>query len=138
MMTFRVREKAKKPNQPRLRFDLETLRDPDVARTYQAKKGGKFAPFIGLRDEDMDINSMISSCRTAVADTASEIFGNGRRRKKHRVTRDVLDLCDESRDLKKTRYEAEGANEYREASKVIQKAVKKSKGGLDRCSVRGD
>ena len=32
MMTFQVRLKmARKPNQPRLRFDLEKLRNPDVA-----------------------------------------------------------------------------------------------------------
>ena len=41
MMTFRVRlKKARKPNQQRLRFDLEKLRDPDVACTFQATIGG--------------------------------------------------------------------------------------------------
>ena len=41
MMTFRIRlKKARKPNQPRLRFDLEKLRDPDVACTFQALIGG--------------------------------------------------------------------------------------------------
>ena len=35
MMTFRVHLKeVKKPNQPRLRFDLEKLRNPDVACTF--------------------------------------------------------------------------------------------------------
>ena len=35
MMTFRVcLKKAKKTNQPRLRFDLEKLRDPAVACTF--------------------------------------------------------------------------------------------------------
>ena len=43
--------------------------------------------------------------------------------KKPWVTKDVLDLCDERRNLKKKRYEAEGAKEYR----GIQKAVKKAK-----------
>ena len=37
------------------------------------------------------------------------------------------DLCDERRDLKKKRYEAEGAKEYREANRRVQKAVKKAK-----------
>ena len=46
-------------------------------------------------------------------DAASEILGKERRRKKPWVTKDVLDLCDERRDLKKKRYEAEGAKEYR-------------------------
>ena len=45
------------------------------------------------------------------------------------ITEDVLDLCDERRDLKKKRYKAEGAKEYREANRRIQKAVKKAKGG---------
>ena len=43
------------------------------------------------------------------------------------VTKDVLDICDKRRDLKKKRYEAEGAKEYREANRRIQKAVKKAK-----------
>ena len=43
------------------------------------------------------------------------------------VTRDVLDLCDDKRELKKKRYEAKGAKEYREANRRIQKAVKKAK-----------
>ena len=64
---------------------------------------------------------------TAVTDAASEILGKERRRKKTWVTKDVLDLCDERRDLKKKRYEAEGAKEYREANRRVQKAVKKAK-----------
>ena len=59
MMTFQVRlKKARKPNQPRLRFDLEKLKDPDVACTFQATIDGKFTPLIGLKDEDMDIDTM--------------------------------------------------------------------------------
>ena len=128
MMTFQVRlKKTRKPNQPRLRFDLEKLRDPDVACTFQATIGGKFAPLIGMRDEDMDMDTMITTYNTAVTDAASEILGKERRRKKPWVTKDVLDLCNERRDLKKKRYKAEGAKEYREANRRIQKAVKKAK-----------
>ena len=83
MMTFRIRLKeARKPNQPRLRFDLENLRDPDVACTFQATIGGKFAPLIRLSDEDMDTDTMITTYNTAVTDAASEILGKERRRKK--------------------------------------------------------
>ena len=64
---------------------------------------------------------------TAVTDAASEMLRNERRRKKPWVIGDVLDLCDERRDLKKKRYEAEGAKEYREENKRIQKAMKKAK-----------
>ena len=103
MMTFRVRlKKARKPNQPR--FNHEKLRDLDVACTFQATIGGKFASLTGLSVEDMDIDTMITTYNTAVTDAASEILGKERRRKTPWVTKDVLDLCDERRDLKKKRY----------------------------------
>ena len=57
----------------------------------------------------------------------SVILGKECRRKKPWVTTDVLDLCDERRDLKKKRYEAEGEKEYREADRRIQKAMKKDR-----------
>ena len=75
-----------------------------MAGTFQATIGGKFAPLIGLRDEDIDINTMITTYDTAVTDAASEILGKERRRKKSWITKDVLDLCDERRHLKKKRY----------------------------------
>ena len=40
--------------------------------TFQAPIRGKFAPLIGLRDKDMDINTMITTDNTAVTDVASE------------------------------------------------------------------
>ena len=44
MMTFRVvLKKARKTTQPRLRFGLETLRDPDAASAFQTTIGVKFA-----------------------------------------------------------------------------------------------
>ena len=72
------------------------------------------------------MDTVITTYNTAVTDAASEILGKERRRKKPWVTKNVLDLCDERRDLKK-RYEAEGAKEYREANRRVQKAVKKAK-----------
>ena len=43
-------KKTKKPTQSRLRFDLDRLRNPDVAGKFQATIGGKLAPLINLRD----------------------------------------------------------------------------------------
>ena len=76
MMTFRVRlKKTKKPIQSRLGFDLENVRNRDVADSFQATIGGKFALHINLRDDDIDIDSMITTYNTAVTDTVSEILG---------------------------------------------------------------
>ena len=119
--------KVRKPNHPRLKVNLEKLRDRVVACTFQPTIAGKYAPLIGLTDEDKNINTMITTCSTTVTDTASEILEQERRRKKPWVTKDVLDLCDEKRDLKKKGYKAEGAKEYRKANRRIRKAVKKTK-----------
>ena len=128
MITFRVRlKKARKPNQPRQRFDLEKLKDPDLACTFQATIGGKFTPLIGLRDEDMGIDTMITTYNTAATNAANEILEKGRRRKKPWVTTAVFDVFDESRDLKKKQYEAEGAKEQEDSE-----GSEESKGGLDR------
>ena len=54
-----------------------------MACTFQAMTGGKFAPLIGLSDEDMDIDTMITPYKTAVTDAASEILGKERHRKSH-------------------------------------------------------
>ena len=50
---------------------------------------------------------MITTYNTAVTDTAGEILGKERRRKKSCI----IDLCAERRDLKKRRYEEQGAKE---------------------------
>ena len=52
------------------------------------------------------MDTMITTDNTAVTDAASEVLGKERRRKKPWVTKDVLDLCYERRELKKKRYEA--------------------------------
>ena len=79
-----------------------------MACTFQAI-GGKFAPLTGLRDDGMDISTMITIYNTAVTDAANATLGKERRKKKPWVTRAVLNLCDERRYLKKKRYAAEGA-----------------------------
>ena len=45
-----------------------------MACTFQGTIGGKFAPLIGLSDEDMDTDTMITTYNTAVTDAASEIL----------------------------------------------------------------
>ena len=63
-----------------------------MACTLQATVGRKFTPLIGLSDEDMNSDIMITTYNTAVTDAAGEILGKERRRKKPWVTKDVLDL----------------------------------------------
>ena len=63
-----------------------------MACNFQATIGGKFAPPTGLKDEDRDNNTMITTYNTAVTDAASKILGKERQRKKPWVNKDVLDF----------------------------------------------
>ena len=88
MMTFRLRlKKISKPKHTRLKFDLEKLKDPNVLESFQAMIGGRFAPLTIMSNEDTDIDSMITTFNTAVTETASEILGKHRQKKKN------LDHC---------------------------------------------
>ena len=50
--------------------------------TFQAMIGGEFAPLTIMSNNDTDIDSMITTFNTAVTETASEILGKLRQKKK--------------------------------------------------------
>ena len=102
MMTFRLRlKRISKPKHTRLKFDLEKLKDPNVLETFQTMIGGRFAPLTVMSNKDTDTDSMITTFNTAVTETASEILGKHRQKKKPWITADILHLCDKRRELKK-------------------------------------
>ena len=83
MMTFHLRlKRISKPKHTRLKFDLKKFKDPNVLETFQAMIGGKFAPLTIMNNEDTHLDSMITTFNTAVTETASEILGKHRQKKK--------------------------------------------------------
>ena len=56
--------------------------------------GRKFAPLTIMNNAGADMDSMMTTFNTAVAETASEILGKHRQKKKLGVTAEDLDLCD--------------------------------------------
>ena len=58
-----------------------------MAWTFQATISGKFEQLIGLKDDDMDIDTMITNYNTAMIHAASEILGIDRKRKKPSITK---------------------------------------------------
>ena len=89
--------------------------------------GGRFAPLTIMSNEDTDIDSMITTFNTAATETASEILGKHRRKKKPWITADILDLCDKRRELRKKRFELEGSEKYKEVNNDIKRCMKKAK-----------
>ena len=129
MMIFHFRlKRTSKPKHTRLKFDLEKLKDPNVLETFQAMVGGRFAPLTIMSNEDTDIDSMITTLNTAVTETASEILSKHRQKKKPWITAEILDLCDKRRELRKKRFEPEGAEKYKEVNDNIKRCMKKAKG----------
>ena len=95
MMIFHLRlKRISKPKHTRLKFDFEKLKDPNVLETFQAMIGGKFAHLTIMNKEDTDLDSMSTTLNTAVTETASEILGKHRQKKKPWITAEILDLCD--------------------------------------------
>ena len=110
MITFHLRlKRICKPKQTRLKFDLEKLKEPNVLENLQAMIGGKFAPLTIMNNEDADMDSMVTTFNTTVSKTASEILGKHHHQKKKTwVSAEILDLCNERRELRKKRIELEG------------------------------
>ena len=89
--------------------------------------GGKFAPLTIMNNEDTDLDSMNTTFNTAVIETASEILGKHRQKKKSWDTEEILDLCKKRRELRKKRFEPEGSEKYRELNNNIKRCMKKAK-----------
>jgi len=126
MMTFQLRlKKIKKPSYTRLRFDLEKLKDPKVSEDFQAMIGGKFAPLTTLGDKDVE--EMTTTFNRIFTETSTQILGKHRQSKKPWVTSDILDLCDQRRNLKREKYTAEGAKQYRIMNNKVKACMRKAK-----------
>ena len=80
-----------------------------------------------LADEDADLDSMVTHFNKAVTDTAAELLDKQRRKRKPWVTPEILDLCEQRRDLKKKRGEPEGAKDYRGIKRKIRTEMKMAK-----------
>ena len=60
-----------------------------MLEAFQAMIGGKCAPLTIMSNEDADMESMITTLNTAVTETASEIHGKHRQKKKPWVTAEI-------------------------------------------------
>ena len=69
---------------------------------------------------------MFTTFNTAVTETAIEILGNYRQKKKPWITAEFLDLCDKRRELRKKRFEPEGSEKHTEVNN-IKRCMKKAK-----------
>ena len=117
-MNFRIRlKKTKRPKNTRIKFDLDKLKDPTICEVFQATIGGNFAPLL-LLEEDAEV--LTNTFNSIMTDTAKEVLGNQRKKKKPWVNDDILRMCDARREPKNTRHST-GKAEYSEINKKIRK-----------------
>ena len=79
--------------------------------------GGKFAPLTIMSNEGTDLGSMITTFNTAVTETAIEILGKHRQKKRPWVTAEILDLCDKRREPRKKKKKKKKAEDLRNTRK---------------------
>jgi exonuclease III len=110
---------------PRIRFDLEKLNDPEIAEVFQAQIGGKFAALTTL---DSDVDTLTNNIREVLLSTAEDVLGKERRKNKPWVTNEILDLCDKRRELRHDKYTSqESRTEYQKANREVRKKMKEAK-----------
>ena len=121
MMTFRLRLQGVTKGNIRIRFNLEKLKDPNIAEIFQATIAGKFAPLLTLENQDTKTDALINSFNTAVTETVNNILGKHRPAKKIWVTDNILMLCDKQSELKQKKNTTEGGKLYREGNQQVLK-----------------
>jgi len=105
LMTIKLKLKAQRTTKnPRIRFDLEKLKDPEIVEVFQAKIGGKFA---ALNFLDSDVDTMAADIKDVLLSSAAEVLGKEKRKKQPWVTSEILDLCDKRRELRHEKYRDE-------------------------------
>ncbi|XP_037797022.1 craniofacial development protein 2-like [Penaeus monodon] len=128
MMTFRMRHsKEKKVSQRCTKFDLEKLKDREVAEKYRSSQmAGRFAPLLLLTNEEPQ--QLCDQFTDITFNTANEILGKARPIKRPRITPEILQKCEERRELKKNRFtNNESLGQYRKANKEVKRAIIKAK-----------
>ena len=83
--------------------------------------GGRFAPLATLVNEDAVLDSTYTHFKKAVSNTATELLGKQRRKRKTPVTLEMLHLCDQRLDLKKKR---DKLLRYRTEMKIAKKTYR--------------
>ena len=85
------------PKSPRIIFDLEKLKDPEVAEIFQTHVGGKCAA-LSLLDSNVDTHA--SNIKEVPLTTAEVVLGRQRKKTQPWLTNVVLDLCDKRQELR--------------------------------------
>ena len=103
MTTLKIKLKKIHGGSPsRIKFDIDKLFDHAIRADFQAEIGGRFAA-LNLIDRDLD--DVVHDFNEAITSSAMKTIGRKRLKRKPWVTDEVLALCDQRKELKKTKHQ---------------------------------
>ena len=77
MMIMKLKlKKIPKPEAPRVKYNIDRLRDRAIRESYQVKLGGRFAPLLELTDDTQDMTDLFTNSINA---TALEVLGKAKK-----------------------------------------------------------
>ena len=123
MTSFKLKLKAKYcPKKPHICFDLVKLKDPKVAKVFQAQVGGKFA---ALNPIDSSVETLTGNIKEVLHTTAEEVLGKRWKKIQPWIMNEVLGLCNKRRELRGKKHssnkaQAQYQNVHRQVRKKIQ------------------
>ena len=126
LITIKLKLKTKYVTKsPRIRFELEQLNDPKIAKVFRAKVGGKFA---ALYVPESDVHIPANSLKEVLLSTAEKVRRKEKKKIQPWATNEVLNMCDQRRKLKQLRYTStEVGQGYRKLNREIRKKMKAAK-----------
>ena len=86
---------------PRMRFDFDKLKNPEIAEAFQAQIGTKFE---ALNILETDIDTITNDIKEVFLSSAEEVRGKERRKIKPWMTTEIIDLCYKRRELSHEKY----------------------------------
>ena len=100
MMTFSIHLKNPKKNKfTRNKFDLEKLKNPETKKLFEKKINEKLTEQKLTEIENTE--EMLQKLNRTMTETATEILGKHREKKKKWITNEPMDMCDLRRELNK-------------------------------------
>ena len=125
MMTIQIRlRKNRKTSNPRIKFNLEKLNDPNVRAEFEAKVGGKFA----LLSKMTEMQEIVDNFVKGTEEVALEVLGKVRKARDPWINNKILDLRDKRRSLKNQKGKSDKKmSEYRTVNSNIKAAIKEAR-----------
>ena len=126
MMALKVKLKVnRKSNENRTHYDIEKLKDPQIAKQFQEELAGRFEP---LRLLDQDSQQLCDKFTNIMEEVSAEKLGKPRKIKKPWMTKELIEKCDDRRDKRRKReLGAVALEEYRIANRSVRNELAETK-----------